>query len=171
MNIDDEDKITHLTIRDMVDDIKKYKSEDYPNGKDRYGDPWIREAVMEGAYRIVDWMISEGSGVDLKSLVDEERNDGHTLLTLAVDQCVNYQEDELDKFENVIRSLVKAGCDINEPGWQLMPPLHYALFTHNERISKLLLSLGADPNVKCIIDNMGTAYDVAKEERMEHVFS
>lgn len=146
---------------------------EFPYGCDEYGEPWIRVAV--GLYNLdsIIWII--GKGVELNLSKTQQRyDDGHTLLTVCIDGCLSDEakaDREIQKnYLKIIHILVDAGCDINEEGWQLMAPLHYAIFGPNAEMAKELLSLGADPNVYCSIDNMGTAYDVAKEEDMMNVF-
>lgn len=170
-NLDNE--IIKVIKENDISNLKQLSSENFPNGRHFAGDPWIHLAVLYGKDLAVAWMIKEG--VDLKMRhADPDYDDHHTLLTMCVDGCLSEKAKSDRKIQEtylkIIHILVDAGCDINEEGWQLMTPLHYAIFGHNAEMAKELLSLGADPSVFCSIDNMGTAYNVAKEENMMHVF-
>ncbi len=171
MTLDDE--ITKAIVEDDCQKLNFYTSKEFPVGSDENGDPWIRVAVDLRSCDSIKWMISKGVELNL-SKTSQRYNDGHTLLTLCVDGCLSDEaknnREIQENYLKIVRLLVAAGCDLNEEGWQLMAPLHYAIFGHNTEIAKELLSLGADPNVFCSVDNMGTAYDVAKEENMMHVF-
>ncbi|MCU7812553.1 MAG: ankyrin repeat domain-containing protein, partial [Candidatus Thiodiazotropha sp. (ex Notomyrtea botanica)] len=64
--------------------------------------------------------------------------------------------------ENVIRTLVKLGADVNKADEDGQTPLMYSIKDGEDRV-KLLLALGADKTIK---DKEGnTAYDLVKNKK------
>ncbi|MBI3589787.1 MAG: ankyrin repeat domain-containing protein [Candidatus Melainabacteria bacterium] len=123
--------------------------------KDVRGHTALMNAAFNNCYKIVQALINKGANVNVKT---EGPAGGYTALHAAIEGSVL---EDTDGNIGIINLLLKHGANIN--GGDGFTPLMEAAIQANKEIVELLLSNGADPNLK---DNEGhTALDFIKDGR------
>jgi len=115
-------------------------------------------ASMNGFDEMVNILIKSGADVSIKTIQFGLENE--TPLHWATSLSAHFE---------VIKTLVKNGADVNARDWIGQTPLHNSLAEGKEGVDlhKLLISLGADKNIK---DEEGkTALDYAKEYDLKKI--
>ena len=95
----------------------------------------LQAAVVQSALPVVKLLIAKGADVNKKS-----PKNGSTPLA---DACLNSRDDDKDSF-NVIKTLLEAGADPNEPISNRETPLMRLVYLNRPNSVKLLIQHGAD---------------------------
>ncbi|TAK92037.1 MAG: ankyrin repeat domain-containing protein [Burkholderiaceae bacterium] len=121
-----EDFLKAIELDDARTLQKLLKAGVDPNTVDASGDPALIRALKNESLEVVDVLITQ------RSLnLDQQNPYGETALMYAA----------IQGRETLVRTLVKLGAQINQPGWTA---LHYAASMDNTEICRFLLEQKAD---------------------------
>ncbi|MEM7365568.1 MAG: ankyrin repeat domain-containing protein [Pseudomonadota bacterium] len=99
--------------------------------------------------------------------INDIENEGESLLHRLMTTGASGGPDESDDHLAVAKQLLAHGADVNAIGWPsnnpLATPLVAAVWLGRDRLARLLLENGADPNIPTGSDNPYTAMDTAAE--------
>lgn len=121
----------------------------FPNGRDpRYHEWWLINAIVNNAGEAVGWMLANGAPVGSRD------SENRSLLQVAIDHAGSEKQ-------KIVSMLLDAGAPVNEITYNGWTALHLAAIRDDVDVVKLLLSRGADPNIKRTIDGFMTAKEEA----------
>jgi ankyrin repeat protein len=124
--------------------------EDFPNGQDSFIQRhWITNAVDCGTFEVVQWMLTQNVSLHFR---DDE---GYSPLHSAIDR------ENSDK-HRVLELLCLAGANINAHGINDWTPLHMAAARNDVESLRILLTHGADTDIRTRIDSYATPLEEAK---------
>ena len=132
----------------------------FPNsvGPLAIGDSLLVYAIYHGSLRLVEELIAMGADVNPEVL------DGFPPLVAVM------ATDRLDKCE-LLRLLSLAGSKVNVPGVNGQAALSWAIAQDDVEAVETLLELGADPHLRCEIDEQQTPLEEARIRAAETGFS
>ena len=128
----------------------------FPEGVDSFiGRRGLINAIDYGTVSSVDWMLARGVNLHFR---DEE---GYTVLHSALDR------NPVDRHD-VLKSLLRAGADVNMKGIHDWTPAHSAAVKNDVTALELLVAHGADLNIRTEIDNYATPLEEAEAMQVGH---
>jgi ankyrin repeat protein len=135
-------------LEDLPESITTHP--DYPNVSDRYTQtPLVISAISWAPISCVHELVDAGADVNVAV------SDGFPAVLGAV---MSSRPDRI----NLVQSLVELGADIEARGINNWTPLHAAASTNEADLVALLLSLGADPSARTVIDDDATPLEEAR---------
>lgn len=149
---DDYTEIMRVLRLGSTEDLEELEQmlDNFPEGTDDVlGQRWITNAIECGSLSSFEWMIRKG----VKLVFDEIGGYG------VIASCI--ETESPDKYK-ILDSLIKAGADLNQQGFDDWTPLHQAAVHEDWKALEMLLDAGADKTIRTRIDDCTTPAEEAR---------
>lgn len=124
--------------------------EGFPYGVDPWlGKRWIICAIESAGTPGAIWLLDQGVELRFRG------SGGDTPLHACIDR------ENSDRYD-LMRSVIAAGADVDEIGFNDYTPLHFAAVRRDLKAIDVLLAAGADPAITTGIDNYATPEEEAR---------